>query len=174
MTEDLSLQPVKFVHQKPVIRNYQLFSCEVIEINGNFYFNDLHNRMLVIERSDKFDITRPLSSKEYVLEGLKIISKKVVAQNNSLCFQMFCLDKITFYLKESLKMCHRGAKLEFCDTFVLMFNQGLISNGCLSETTMQHLGWGASIGDNGARSEHSEKQRRIHRKRDGIRSVMGA
>ena len=77
--------------------------------------------------------------KDFLLENLKVIARKVVETNNSLCFHLFCLEEITFYVNDSVKTCQKGDKMEYCDKFSLMFQQGTISNSDLSDISMQHL-----------------------------------
>ena len=58
---------------------------------------------------------------------------------------LLCLDKITYYINGSLKICHRGDSLNFCDSFVLQFNQGVISSDYLAESKIEHLAWGTPL-----------------------------
>ena len=71
-----------------------------------------------------------------MLKNLKVIARKVVETNNSLCFHLFCLDKITFYMNDSVKTCQKGSKMVYCNEFSLMFQQGTISNSDLSDTSI--------------------------------------
>ena len=47
-----------FVHQKPIIKSYKLFSCEVLYYEGEFYINNFHNRVLDNKNVDKFNVIR--------------------------------------------------------------------------------------------------------------------
>ena len=98
--------------------------------------------MLVNRNIEKFNVTRKVVEKDYLLKNLKVIARKVVETNNSLCFHLFCLDEITFYMNDSVKTCQKGSKMVYCNEFSLMFQQGTISNSDLSDTSIMHLNWG--------------------------------
>ena len=73
------------------------------------------------------------------------MARRVSANDRSLCYHMLCLDKITYYINGSLKICHRSDSLQFCDSFVLQFNEGVISSDYLAESKIEHLGWGTPL-----------------------------
>ena len=135
----------KFIHQKPAVHNYQLFSCSVFQQNGKFYISDLHNRLIAIHELNRFNDTRLVSEKDYVLKDLKMVSRKVSAKNSRLCYLMVCLVEITYHINGSLEICQQGDSFNYCDSFVLQFNQGVISSDHLAESRIEYLGWGTSI-----------------------------
>ena len=58
-----------FVHQKPTMKSYKLFSCEVLFYEGEFYINNLHNRVLVNKNVKKYNVTRKVVEKDYLLKN---------------------------------------------------------------------------------------------------------
>ena len=91
---------------------------------GNFYINNLHNRLTAIHEVDKFNYTRLVTQKDYILQDLKIVARKVLANDSNLCYSMLCLDNITYYINGGVRS-HKSDSLQFCDSFVLQFSKGL-------------------------------------------------
>ena len=135
----------KFVHKKLTVANFILFSCSVFLDHGNYYINNLHNRLTASHEVGKFNYTRLVSQKDYILQGLEIVARKVLVNNSNLCYDMICLNNVTYYVNGSVKMCKKDDSLLLCDTFVLKFKQGVISSDYLADSKIEHLGWGSPL-----------------------------
>ena len=76
---------------------------------------------------------------DYLLKNLKVIARKVVETNNSLCFHLFCLDEITFYMNDSVKTCQKRSKMVYCKVLKV------IQIFRIPQYSIMHLNWGVSL-----------------------------
>ena len=82
-----------FKHSIYKLQNFSAFSCFVEEFKGNFYLNDLHNRMLRPKDVQIFNKTRPIRSSDFVNRNLDIIVTKNIIEKSD-CFTIFCNNNV--------------------------------------------------------------------------------
>ena len=82
-----------FKHSIYKLSNFSMFSCFVKEFEGNFYLNDLHNRILRPKEVEFFNKTRPIRSSDFVVQNVGIIATRNIIENGD-CYTIFCVSKL--------------------------------------------------------------------------------
>ena len=116
-----------FKHSIYKLQNFSTFSCFVEEFKGNFYLNDLHNRMLRPKDVQIFNKTRPIRSSDFVNRNLDIIVTKNIIEKSD-CFTIFCTSNTSYKINGTLVECERGSSQRWCDQFILDFEEESISH----------------------------------------------
>ena len=110
-------------HSTYKLSNWTMFSCFVKEFEGNFYVNDLHNRILRPKEVEFFNKTRPIRSSDFVVQNLDII-----ATRNRDCYTLFCVSNTSYKENGTLVRCDRGSAKTWCGQFILEFSEGSLSH----------------------------------------------
>merc|ERR1711923_197337 len=112
-----------FRHSTYKLSNVTMFSCFVKEFDGNFYLNDLHNRILRPKEVELFNKSRPIRSSDSLTKQLNII-----ATINRECYTLFCVSNTSYKENGTLVRCDRGSAKTWCGQFVLEFSEGSLSH----------------------------------------------
>ena len=116
-----------FRHSTYQLSNFSMFSCYVKEFGGNFYVNDLHNRILRPKEVEFFNKTRPIRSSDFVVQNVGIIATRNIIENGD-CYTMFCVSSTSYKGNGTLMKCDRGDSKVWCGQFMLEFAEGSISH----------------------------------------------
>ena len=116
-----------FRHSTYQLSNFSMFSCYVKEFGGNFYVNDLHNRILRPKDVEIFNRTRPIRSSDFLDKKLEIIATKNIIEKLD-CYTIFCVSNTSYKTNGTLVKCDRGSSNVWCGQFVLEFAEESISH----------------------------------------------
>ena len=116
-----------FRHSTYQLSNFSMFSCYVKEFGGNFYVNDLHNRILRPKEVEFFNKTRPIRSSDFVVQNVGIIATRNIIEDGD-CYTMFCVSNTSYKENGTLMRCDRGDSVVRCGQFLLEFSEGSISH----------------------------------------------
>ena len=96
-----------FQHNAPRMMNFTMFSCRVVEFEGNYLINGLHNQVVGPTDIHRYNKTRPVQASDFVLKNLEVIATREII-NKEECYTLFCLANLSFYQNSTLIYCNKG------------------------------------------------------------------
>ena len=121
------------------MENYTYFSCEVLNVDKNFYINNLYNQFLLPKDIIGMNRTRKVKPSDFALNNIKVKRDMLI---ESECFNVYFLEDLTFYENFTVISCKAGDTRYYCGDFKLIFNQGEISHLNLKTQKFARLDWG--------------------------------
>ena len=116
-----------FQHNAPRIMNFTMFSCRVVEFEGNYLINGLHNQVVGPTDIHRYNKTRPVQASDFVLKNLEVIATREIIDEEE-CYTLFCLANLSFYQNSTLIYCNKGKTKVFCGEFKVTFDEGVVSH----------------------------------------------
>ena len=116
---------VIFFHNAPKILNHTMFSCKVVEFEGTYYINSLHNQLVRPQDIHELNKTRPVQASDYILRDLEVIVTREIL-NKEECYTLYFLADLTFFQNHTVVSCGKGETKVFCGDFRLIFDRGVI------------------------------------------------
>ena len=132
-----------FLHNSPKVQNYTHFSCKVVEIDGTFFINNLHNQFLMPKDIQELNRTRPVQTIDFIFNDLKVVVTQEIL-NKEECFTLYFLDDLTFFENHTVVSCGKGETRFYCGDFRLIFYKGVVSHLRL-RSHFAKLDWTGSI-----------------------------
>ena len=96
-----------FFHNSPQIQNYTLFSCKVVEIEGNYFINNLHNQLVRPQDIHELNKTRPVQASDYIFKDLEVIVTREIL-NKEECYTLYFLADLSFSQNNTVVYCDKG------------------------------------------------------------------
>ena len=96
-----------FRHNAPRMINLTMFSCRVMEFEGNYLINGLHNKVVGPTDIHRYNTTKPVQTSDFVLQNLEVIATHEIIDDEE-CYTLFCMTDLSFYENNTLTYCNKG------------------------------------------------------------------
>ena len=107
---------IRLFHQRVVKKEYVRFICNPVFNSSGVFINELHHSSKE-KSSFKNDTIRLVRNTDFIYEQVPLI---VVPVNLS-CFELFCVENVSFSEGGRLEFCNKREKLVRCGEFLLDF-----------------------------------------------------
>ena len=95
-----------------------MFSCKVVEFEGTYYINSLHNQLVRPQDIHELNKTRPVQASDYIFKELEVIVTWEIL-NMEECYTLYFLADLTFFQNHTVVSCGKGETKVFLWGFSL-------------------------------------------------------